>query len=47
MILEIFPHFSMPHEDDDDNDDTYNTCKLVCLRHLEQFLVPELVFNCV
>lgn len=45
MMLEIFPHFSMPHEEDDD--DTDNPFKLVCMKRLEQFLVPEIVLTTV
>ena len=46
MVLEIYPSFSMPHEDGDDNDDTYHTCKLVGIKYLGQLLVLEWVLNC-
>lgn len=35
----------MPHEEDDD--DTDNPFKLVCMKRLEQFLVPEIVLTTV
>lgn len=49
MISETFPNPSLLHEegDDEEKDDTNNTCMLICVGRLEEFLVPEIVLDSV